>query len=141
MMFITEWRMALAGMAAALLGFSLSLYIMKRSQQYFIRRQRELGALNGLIEETYSGHSVLRVYNAEASARHEFHNRNLALYNTSWKADFLGGLMNPVMMFVGNLGYVVVCVVGAILVINGTIPIGVIVSFMIYIRMFTESAH
>lgn len=138
MMFITEWRMALAGMAAALLGFSLSLYIMKRSQQYFIRRQRELGALNGLIEETYSGHSVLRVYNAEASARHEFHNRNLALYNTSWKADFLGGLMNPVMMFVGNLGYVVVCVVGAILVINGTIPIGVIVSFMIYIRMFTN---
>ncbi|MGO1590329.1 ABC transporter ATP-binding protein [Ancrocorticia sp.] len=138
MMFITEWRMALAGMFAAALGFILSLFIMKHSQKYFVLRQRELGALNGMIEETYSGHSVVRVYNAERSARHEFHNRNEALYNTSWKADFLGGLMNPVMMFVGNLGYVVVCVVGAILVINGTIPIGVIVSFMIYIRMFTN---
>ena len=138
MMFMTEWRMALAGIAAAMVGFSLSLFIMKHSQQYFIRRQRELGALNGLIEETYSGHSVVRVYNAEASARYEFHNRNSALYTSSWKADFLGGLMNPVMMFVGNLGYVVVCVVGAVLVINGTIPIGVIVSFMIYIRMFTN---
>lgn len=138
MMFITEWRMALSGMFAAALGFSLCVFIMAHSQQYFVRRQRDLGGLNGLIEETYSGHSVVRVYNAEASARREFHRRNEALYTASWKADFLGGLMNPVMMFVGNLGYVVVCVVGAILVINGTIPIGVIVSFMIYIRMFTN---
>lgn len=138
MMFITEWRMALAGIAAAIVGFMGSMVIMMFSQKHFVAQQRELGALNGHIEEIYSGHSVVRAYNAEVSSRAEFERRNDALFTSAWKAQFLSGLMFPLMTFIGNLGYVVVCVLGAALVINGTITVGVIVSFMIYIRLFTN---
>ena len=138
MMFATEWRMALSGIAAAVVGFALTLIVMTTSQQFFERRQRELGALNGHIEETLAGHVVVRAFNAEPVVKDEFKRRNDKLYQSTWRADFLGGMMMPIMQFVGNLGYVVVCVVGAVLVINDTISIGVIVSFMMYIRLFTQ---
>ncbi|MFT0848701.1 ABC transporter ATP-binding protein [Actinomycetaceae bacterium L2_0104] len=138
MMFVTEWRMALAGIAAALLGFMLTLVIMSVSQKFFVARQRQLGALNGHIEETFGGQNVVRAFNAEPLAKKEFRTRNGRLYESSWRADFLSGLMMPIMTFVGNLGYVVVCVVGAVLVVNGTISIGVITAFMMYIRLFTQ---
>lgn len=138
MMFVTEWRMALAGMAAALLGFVLTIMIMGISQKFFVARQHQLGALNGHIEETFGGQTVVRAYNAEPLAKHEFRTRNASLYGSSWRADFLSGLMMPIMAFIGNLGYVVVCVVGAVLVVNGTISIGVITAFMMYIRLFTQ---
>lgn len=138
MMLVTEWRMALSGMAAAIVGFMMTIAIMGTSQRFFVRRQNELGSLNGHIEETFTGHSVVRAYNAEPLVKDEFKSRNDRLYGSTWKADFLSGLMFPVMNFVGNLGYVVVCVVGAILVIGGNVDVGVIVSFMMYIRLFTQ---
>ncbi|MCF2706540.1 ABC transporter ATP-binding protein [Arcanobacterium haemolyticum] len=138
MMFITEWRMALAGIASAIVGFMLTMIIMGTSQKFFVARQRELGALNGHIEETLSGHIVVRAYNGQEGAKAEFAERNGKLYESTWKADFLSGLMFPIINFVGNLGYVVVCVVGAVLVVHNTISIGVIVSFMLYIRLFTQ---
>lgn len=138
MMFITEWRMALAGIVTTIVGFILSSVILVISQKHFVAQQRQLGALNGHIEESFSGHSVVRVHNAEEDVREEFDARNDALYVSSWKAQFLSGLMFPLMMFIGNFGYVVVCVVGAILVMNGSITVGVIVAFMVYIRLFTH---
>ena len=138
MMFATEWRMALAGIGAALIGVVGSGLIMGVSQKHFVAQQRQLGALNGHIEETYSGHPVVRAFNAEEDARQEFHERNDALYTSAWKAQFLSSLMWPLMGFVGNLGYVVVCIVGAVLVLNGTVAVGVIVAFMVYIRIFTN---
>ncbi len=138
MMFWTEWRMALAGIAAAIIGFMLTAVIMGVSQKFFVARQRQLGALNGHIEETFGGQIVVRAFNGEPEAKAEFKARNDRLYASSWRADFLSGLMMPIMTFVGNLGYVVVCVVGAVLVVNGTISIGVITSFMMYIRLFTQ---
>lgn len=138
MMFVTEWRMALAGIAAAIVGFMLTVVIMGASQKFFVARQSQLGALNGHIEETFGGQIVVRAFNGEPEAKAEFKVRNDRLYGSSWRADFLSGLMMPVMTFVGNLGYVVVCVVGAVLVVNGTVSIGVITSFMMYIRLFTQ---
>lgn len=138
MMFLTDWRMALAGIAAAIVGFMLTVIIMGASQKFFVARQSQLGSLNGHIEETFGGQIVVRAFNGEPEAKSEFKVRNDRLYSSSWRADFLSGLMMPVMTFVGNLGYVVVCVVGAVLVVNGTISIGVITSFMIYIRLFTQ---
>ena len=138
MMFVTEWRMALAGIAAAVVGFMLTVVIMGVSQKFFVARQSQLGALNGHIEETFGGQTVVRAFNGEPEAKAEFRARNDRLYSSSWRADFLSGLMMPIMTFVGNLGYVVVCVVGAVLVVNGTVSIGVITSFMMYIRLFTQ---
>ena len=138
MMFVTEWRMALAGIGAALVGVVLSGALMGRSQRFFVAQQRQLGALNGHIEESFSGHAVIRAFNAEASAREEFHRRNDALFASAWKAQFLSGLMWPFMVFIGNFGYVVVCVVGAVLVLDGAVSVGVIVAFMVYIRIFTN---
>lgn len=138
MMFWTEWRMALAGIAAAIVGFMLTVVIMGVSQKFFVARQHQLGALNGHIEETFGGQIVVRAFNGEPEAKTEFKSRNDRLYSSSWHADFLSGLMMPIMIFVGNLGYVVVCVVGAVLVVNGTVSIGVITSFMMYIRLFTQ---
>ena len=138
MMFVTEWRMALAGIAAAVVGFMLTAVIMGVSQKFFVARQRQLGALNGHIEETLAGQTVVRAFNAEPGAKKEFRNRNNQLYGNTWRADFFSGLMMPIMGFVGNFGYVVVCVVGAILVVDGDISIGVITAFMMYIRLFTQ---
>ena len=138
MMFVTNWVMTLSAIAATLLGFLLITLITSRSQKYFVARQQELGEINGHIEEAYSGHTVLRVYNAERQFSETFENLNEKLYNASWKSQFLSGLMMPVMNFVGNLGYVTVCVVGALLALNGSITFGVIVAFMVYVRLFTS---
>ena len=138
MMFVTNWVMTLSAIAATLLGFLLITLITSRSQKYFVARQQELGEINGHIEEAYSGHTVLRVYNAEKQFSEKFETLNEKLYNASWKSQFLSGLMMPVMNFVGNLGYVTVCVVGALLALNGNITFGVIVAFMVYVRLFTS---
>ena len=138
MMFVTNWVMTLSAIAATLLGFLLITLITARSQKYFVARQQELGEINGHIEEAYSGHTVLRVYNAERQFSETFESLNEKLYNASWKSQFLSGLMMPVMNFVGNLGYVTVCVVGALLALNGSITFGVIVAFMVYVRLFTS---
>ncbi|WP_237204913.1 ABC transporter ATP-binding protein [Rothia nasimurium] len=138
MMFVTDWRMALAAIAASLLGIVASGFVLARSQKYFVAQQQLLGKLNGHIEETLSGHSMIRAYNGETAARAEFADRNTDLYQVAWKSMFFSGLMFPLMGFIGNLGYVVVCVVGAALVLNNTITFGVIVAFIVYVRLFTN---
>lgn len=138
MMFVTDWRMALAAILASLLGVVSSGFILGASQKYFVAQQALLGKLNGHIEETLSGHGVIRVYNGEADVRQEFEERNTALYSVAWKSMFFSGLMFPLMTFIGNLGYVAVCLVGAALVLNNTISFGVIVAFIVYVRLFTN---
>lgn len=138
MMFVTDWHMALAAILASVIGFVGSGIIMAKSQRHFIAQQQLLGALNGHIEESYTGHAVIRAFNGETNAKNEFAHRNEALYNSAWKAQFLSSLMWPLMGFIGNLGYVVVCVVGAVLVLNDTITVGVIVAFIVYVRIFTN---
>ena len=138
MMFLTNTIMALAGVAAALIGFALMMAVIGKSQVYFSQQQAELGGLNGHVEEIYSGHTVVKAYNGERQAREEFCQRNDALYQCAWKSQFLSGLMPPLMAFVGNLAYVVVCIVGAVLAARGDILFGTIVAFMLYIRLFTQ---
>ncbi len=138
MMFITNWIMAITAILASLIGFSVMGVILGKSQKYFIRRQKELGNLNGHIEEIYSGHNVVKAYNGKISANEEFDKLNDNLYDCNRKSQFLSGMMQPIMMFVGNLGYVAVCVVGALLVSNNLISFGVIVAFIIYVRLFTN---
>ncbi len=138
MMFITNWIMALTAIGASVIGIVLMMVIMSRSQKYFIAQQRGLGNINGHIEEVYSGHNVVKVYNGGKSAKKTFESINNTLYESGWKSQFMSGLMMPLMGFIGNFGYVAVCVVGAVLTMNGTIDFGVIVAFMIYIRLFTQ---
>ena len=138
MMFLTNWLMALTGIFAALLGFAGMMLVIARSQKYYARQQRELGVINGHVEETISGHNVVKAYNGERKEKAGFHAENDRLYLCAWKSQFLSGLMMPLMIFVGNLAYVVVCVVGAVLAVRGTITFGTIVAFMLYIRLFTQ---
>lgn len=138
MMFVTNWIMALTAIASSIIGFALSFMLLKISQKYFVQRQKELGNLNGHIEEIYSGHSVVKSYNGEVEALKEFNKINDRLYECNRKSQFLSGIMQPIMSFIGNFGYVMVCVVGAILVMNDYITFGVIVAFMIYVRLFTN---
>ncbi len=138
MMFITNWIMAISAITAAVTGFVLLMLIISHSQKYFSQQQSELGVLNGYVEETYSGHNIVKVYNAEQASIEEFNVMNQKLFQCAWKSQFMSGLMQPLMGFVGNLGYVVVCVVGAVLALNGNISFGVIVAFMLYVRLFTQ---
>ena len=138
MMFVTNTIMALTAIGASILGFILSFFLLKKSQKYFVQRQKELGDLNGHIEEIYSGHNVVKAYNGEESALLEFDQINERLYDCNRKSQFLSGIMQPLMNFIGNFGYVAVCVVGALLVMNGKTTFGVIVAFMIYVRLFTN---
>lgn len=138
MMFYTNWILAVSSILVTVIGFVMLSLIMRMSQKYFVAQQAELGALNGHIEETYAGHQVVKAYNGEKNATNTFHSINDRLYVNAWKSQFLSGLMMPVMFFVGNLGYVVVCVIGAILATNGHISMGVIVAFMVYVRLFTQ---
>ena len=138
MMFVTNWLMAITAILSSLIGFALMFLILGKSQKYFEKRQKELGDLNGYIEEIYSGHTVVKAYNGTGKAIEEFQELNTRLYDANRKSTFLSGLMQPIMGFVGNLGYVAVCIVGALLVINGNISFGVIVAFMIYVRLFTN---
>lgn len=138
MMFYTNWIMALTGVVATLIGFALMSVIMKHSQKYFLQQQVELGKINGHIEEMYAGHHAVKVYNGEKEAKETFHAINDRLFDNAWKSQFMSGIMMPIMQFIGNFGYVAVCIVGAILVTNDVITIGTIVAFMLYIRLFTQ---
>lgn len=138
MMFITNWIMAITAIISSLIGFSLIAIILKKSQKYFTLKQKQLGDINGYIEEMYSGYNVVKAYNGNKSANIEFDKLNNNLYDSNKKSAFLSGLMPPIMGFVGNLGYVAVCIVGALLVSKGHISFGVIVAFMIYVRLFTN---
>ena len=138
MMFITNWVMALAAIISSLIGFSLMAIILKKSQKYFIARQEELGNMNGHIEEIYSGHNVVKVYNGKKESDEKFDKLNNKVFDAIRKSQFLSGLMQPIMMFIGNFSYVVVCIVGALLVLNNVISFGVIVAFIVYVRLFTN---
>jgi len=138
MMFITNWIMALTAIFSSIIGFALMGLILGKSQKYFIQKQEELGELNGYIEEIYSGHNVVKAYNGSKRAIKEFNELNEKLFTSNRKSQFLSGIMHPIMGFVGNFGYVAVCVVGALLTMNNIISFGVIVAFIIYVRMFTN---
>lgn len=138
MMFITNVPMTLAAIASTLIGFGLMILIVRHSQQYFGAQQKALGAVNGHVEEIYSGHNVVKAYNAERGAKETFDQINDDLYQSAWKSQFFSGIMMPLMNFIGNFGYVVVSILGAVLAVNGDITFGVIVAFMMYIRLFTQ---
>ena len=138
MMLSTNWVMALTAIVSSMLGFGLMQGIMSRSQKYFVARQRWLGDLNGHIEEIYTGHNVVRLFGAEQREQQAFDRINGKMQETDWKSQFMSGLMMPLMGFIGNFAYVAVCVVGAVLAMNGSITFGVIVAFMMYVRLFTS---
>lgn len=138
MMFYNNWIMALCAIGSSIIGLIVMMVIMKASQKYFTRQQVALGDVNGHVEEMYAGHTIVKAYNGEADSIRRFERYNADLYDSGWKSQFLSGLMMPLMNFVGNFGYVVVCVVGAALAMDGQIEFGVIVAFMMYIRLFTQ---
>ena len=137
MMFATQWRLALISLAVTFVGMGLVVLIMSRSQRFFAARQKSLGELNGFVEEMYSGHEVVRISRAERKVLSHFDSLNAAVYDANWRSQFLSGIMQPLMNIIGNIAYVAVCVVGSILAMNGTIEFGVIVSFILYVRLFT----
>ena len=138
MMFVTEWRMALAAVAVTAVGFGIMGVAMLRSQKYFTARQKNLSKLNGYVEEMYSGHDVVRISRANDQIKGTFGEMNDELYDADWRSQFLSGIMQPLMTVIGNLGYVAVCVIGAALVMDGQIGFGVIVAFIMYVRLFTS---
>ena len=138
MMFYNNVTMTLCAIGSALLGLIIMGVIMKVSQKYFTRQQVALGDVNGHVEEMYTGHTVVKAYCGEERSIEQFEKYNNDLYVSGWKSQFLSGLMMPIMNFVGNFGYVVVCVVGAALAMDGKIEFGVIVAFMMYVRLFTQ---
>lgn len=138
MMFITNWVMTVTAIASVVIGFVIMLIIMSKSQKHFDNQQKYLGMINGHIEETYTGHTVVKAYNGEQQMYEPFRSLNKKLKKSTYMAQFLSGLMMPIMTFVDNIGYVAVMVVGAALVLNGTISFGVIVAFLAYVRFFTQ---
>ncbi len=138
MMIKTNFLMTVTAIVASVIGFVFMGLIMGKSQRYFFMQQKNLGEINGYIEEMYSGHTVVKAYNGEKEAGRKFGEMNEQLRNSGFKAQCLSGLMMPIMTFIGNLGYVAVCIVGALLTINGKISFGVIVAFIMYVRFFTQ---
>ena len=138
MMFVTEWRLALAALGVTFLGLLVLVLILSRSQKYFLRRQENLGTLNGYVEEMYSGQSVVRISRAEADVKKRFGGMNADVYDAEWRSQFLSGMMQPLMNVVGNTAYVVVAVLGSVLAMSGAIELGVIVAFILYVRLFTS---
>lgn len=138
MMLITEWRLALISLAITVLGIALVFFIMKNSQKFFIARQKSLGELNGFIEETYSGHEVIKVNRADGQTEKTFDKLNEKVYDANRKSQFLSGAMQPLMSVISNAAYVAVCVFGSIFALQGSINFGVIVSFILYVRLFTS---
>ena len=138
MMFITNGVLALTAIAASVLGFILMSVIMKKSQLHFNRQQRHLGAINGHVEEIYSGHNIVKAYNYETETKEEFSRINRHLRDSIFKSTALSGVMQPLMTFIGNLGFVAVFIVGALLVKNNAITYGTIIEFTIYVRLFTQ---
>jgi ATP-binding cassette subfamily B multidrug efflux pump len=138
MMFVTEWRLALISLFITFFGLFLIVFIMSKSQKFFLDRQESLGKLNGYVEEMYSGHEVVRISRGAGNVKKHFGGLNEAVYNANWKSQFLSGIMQPLMNVIGNLAYVAVCVFGSMLALNGTITFGVIISFILYVRLFTS---
>ena len=138
MMLVTNVTMAVAAVLSSLIGFVLMGLIMGRSQKHFNRQQEDLGNMNGHVEEIYAGHQVMKAYNGEADALREFDEINESLFRSGFMSQFLGGLMMPLMGFVGNFGYIVVCIVGTVLYLDGAVGFGTIVAFMMYVRLFTQ---
>lgn len=137
-MLFTNLVLTATAIGSSLLGFVFMFVIIARSQKYFRSQQKNLGAINAHIEETYSGHDTLRIFGAQESAQSGFDKVNNDLYGTAWRSQFFSGLMGPFMSFIGNFGYVAVCVVGAALTVNGSIEFGTIVAFIAYVRLFTN---
>ena len=129
MMFKTNYIMALTAIISSLIGFSFMFIVLTKSQKYFIKRQKYLGEINSHIEEIYSSLNVVKTYNGKESANNKFDKLNNEVYEANRKSQFLSGLMMPIMNFIGNFGYVAVCIVGAILTMKGSISFGVIVAF------------
>lgn len=138
LMFYSSWILALTAIGASVVGVVLMKIIMKGSQKYFMEQQQALGSINGHIEEVYTGHNVIKAYNGSREAKEIFEKCNSNLYGSAWKSQFLSGLMMPLMSFMGNFGYAAVCGVGAALAMNGKITFGVIVAFMMYVKLFTQ---
>ena len=138
MMLVNNYRLALTAMGSSVLGFILMSVIMSKSQKHFNRQQRHLGAINGHVEEIYAGHNIVKAYNAEKTTKEEFSRINRHLRDSVFRSTALSGLMMPMMMFIGNLGYIAVFVVGAMLKIDGVITFGDIMAFTIYVRLFTQ---
>ena len=134
----TNLIMTFTAVLATVIGFALMLVIMSKSQKYFARQQKHLGEINGYVEEIYTGHTIVKAYNGEVKAKEAFTRQNNNLRNSGFKAQCLSGLMMPIMSFIGNFGYVAVCIIGAALAMSGDISFGVIVAFMMYIRYFTQ---
>ncbi len=137
-MFLTSGRLALTAMGSSILGFALMFFIVSRSRKYFRRQQKNLGDMNGHVEEMYSGHNIVRVYGATAQSKAEFDRINNELYTSAWKSQFFSGLLMPLMSFIGSLGYVAVCVVGAALTMDGSIRFGTVIAFISYVKLFTN---
>ncbi len=138
MMLQISWIMTLAGLIIVPLSLLVVSLVVKRSQKYFARQQEYLGHVNGHIEEMYSGHTVVQLYNGEEKSLRKFKAYNDELYNSAWRSHFLSGLMHPIMMFIGNLGYVIVCVLGGFLTVSGQITVGNIQAFVQYLRQFNQ---
>ena len=138
MMLKTNLIMTFSAVIATIIGFLFMILIISKSQKYFLRQQKYLGKINGHIEEIYSGHVIVKVYNGEEKAKKTFDKINEKLYESAWKSQFLSGLMMPLMAFIGNFAYVTVCVVGGTMALDNKITFGVIVAFMIYVRLFTR---
>lgn len=138
MMFKTDWHLAVTAIVSVFAGFALSSIIMVKSQPLFKQQQDNLAKVSGYVEEIYSGHNIVISYNGRHQAKNHFDTINQDLYHSMWKSQFFSGIMMPLMQFVGNFGYVMVCIVGAVLTINGDITIGTIVAFMTYVRIFTQ---
>ncbi|MFC3928599.1 ABC transporter ATP-binding protein [Streptococcus caprae] len=138
MMFVTNVTLAWTAIGSVVIGFVLSMGIMGFSQKFFKQQQANLAAVNGFVEETYSGHNVITSYNAVKESKKTFKELNSNLYSSMWKSQFFSGIMMPMMIFVGNFGYVMVCIVGSMLTIDGKASIGIIVAFMTYVRIFSQ---
>lgn len=138
MMVYTNVVMAITAILASVIGFILMFLIMGHSQKYFAAKQKWLGAMNGHIEEVYSGHNIVKLFNGEAKEKEKFIKLNEKMCESDWKSQFFSGLMQPIMAFIGNFAYVAVCVMGAYLVMNDYTTFGTIVAFMIYVRLFTN---
>lgn len=138
MMFATEWRLALCVLGVTFIGMFLLMMIVGRSQKYFVAKQQSLGELNGYVEEMYTGHEVVRISRAGKKINQKFDKLNATVYETNWKSQFFSGVMQPLMNVIGNIGYVAVCVVSSALALNGKIEFGVIISFILYVRLFTS---
>lgn len=138
MMSFTNWMLSLTAVVSALLGMFGTMALLKHSQKYFMAQQNKLAAVSGYVEEVYTGHEVVKTYNNGDNVRQKFNGLNDSLYDSVWRSQFISGIMQPLMTFIGNFSYVAVSVVGALLVLNGTISIGTVVAFMVYVRIFTQ---